>query len=60
VYDVIGQKVATLVAEHQQPGYKSIVWNSQNENGESLGSGMYFYRMVAGDFIQSRKLVLIK
>jgi hypothetical protein len=55
VYNVLGQMVCTLVDEHQTAGQKSVNWNP----GE-LASGIYFYRLQAGDFIQTRKMTLIR
>lgn len=55
VYNVLGQEVATLVNEAQEPGFKNVQWNAS-----SVASGMYFYRLEAGDFVETRKLVLLK
>jgi hypothetical protein len=55
VYDVAGRRVATLVKRDMSPGYYTEVFN-----GAGLASGVYFYRLQAGDFIQTRKLVLLK
>ncbi|MBN1162992.1 MAG: T9SS type A sorting domain-containing protein [Candidatus Krumholzibacteriota bacterium] len=55
VFNILGQKVAILVDERQEAGYKTISWNAG-----SLSSGIYFYRLRAGDFRQTRKMVLLK
>jgi hypothetical protein len=55
LYNTLGQEVATLVNEEQQAGYKSVVWN-----GTGFASGMYFYRLQAGEFVDVRKLLLLK
>ncbi|MBN1164054.1 MAG: S8 family serine peptidase [Candidatus Krumholzibacteriota bacterium] len=55
VYDVLGRKVATLVDGFQAAGEKSITWNAGN-----LASGVYFYRLNAGDFMQTRKMLLLR
>jgi hypothetical protein len=60
IYNILGQKVQTLVNEHQQAGYKRIEWDSKNERGEEVASGIYFYRIKAGEFVNSRKMVLLK
>ena len=60
VYNMLGQVVATLVDESQTAGYKSVVWNGRNDSGAALGSGMYLYRMTAGKFVTTKKMLLLK
>ncbi len=60
VINVIGQKVKTLVDKHQGIGSYSINWNSTNYNGDSVANGIYFYRIKAGDFIMTKKMLLIR
>lgn len=55
VYNVLGQQVATLVNEVKQPGSYEVQWDASG-----LGSGMYFYRLQAGEFVQARKLLLLR
>ncbi len=55
VYNVVGQKVATLVDGQQKAGYKVATWNAQD-----LASGVYFYKLTAGDYSSIRKMVLLK
>jgi len=55
VYDLLGREVTTLVNENKPAGDYSIQFD-----GSKLVSGIYFYRMQAGDFVQSKKLVLLK
>lgn len=55
VYNILGQKVASLVNEHQKAGYKLARWDAS-----SFASGIYFYRLKAGDFTKTRKMVLIR
>ena len=55
VYNTVGQQVARLVNEQQQSGYHEATFR-----GEGLASGVYFYRIQAGDFVASRKLLLLK
>ncbi|MFI5251198.1 MAG: T9SS type A sorting domain-containing protein [Bacteroidota bacterium] len=60
IYDVLGQEVVTLVDEMQSAGYKNVSWRSVNSAGLSVPSGMYFYRIQAGSFTQTKKLILLK
>jgi C1A family cysteine protease len=55
IYNILGQKVSTLEQGHQKAGYKIARWDAS-----SLSSGIYFYRLQASDFVQTRKMVLLK
>ncbi len=55
IYNLLGQKVATLVDEYQRAGYRSVRWDARG-----LASGVYLYRLQAGDFTAVKKLVVIK
>ena len=61
VYNVVGQPVRTLVAEHQSAGHYAVEWDATNDSGHSLSSGMYFYRLQAGGaFLEVKKMLLLK
>ena len=60
IYDVLGQKVRTLVQQVEPAGYHSAMWDGRDEGGSALAGGMYFYRLQAGEFTQTRKLLLVK
>ena len=61
VYNVVGQPVRTLVAEHQSAGRYVVEWDATNDSGHSLSSGMYFYRLQAGgEFLEAKKMLLLK
>lgn len=60
VYNVLGQRVATLVDRPMQAGYHRVIWNSSATSNMSVASGVYFIRMEAPDFVKSQKIVLIK
>ena len=60
VYDVAGRLIRTLVDNPVQTGHHSVVWNGVDARGESVSSGVYFYRMIAGDRTITRKLVVVK
>jgi len=55
IYDLLGRKVIALVSETQDAGYKTVQWDATN-----VPSGMYFYQIRAGEFVQTRKMVLLK
>ncbi len=60
VYDANGRLVRTLVDETRPIGRSEVVWDGRNDSGTSVGSGVYFYRLDAGKFSESRKMVLLK
>jgi N-acetylneuraminic acid mutarotase len=55
IYDVLGNEVATLVNEEKPAGVYEVMWNAEN-----LSSGVYFYQLKAGDFVATKKLLLLK
>jgi flagellar hook assembly protein FlgD len=60
VYNTLGQVVATLVEKPQVAGRYTVRWDGLNSNREMVGSGVYFYRMVADDFQDIKRMLLIK
>ncbi len=60
VYDMMGRVVTTLVSETLPAGNHKYAWNARGDNGETLSSGVYLYRIVAGNFVSTRKMVLLK
>ena len=60
VYNVLGQKVATIANGHFQAGTHEAVWNGTDESGSAVGSGIYFYRITTSDFEQTKKMILMK
>ncbi|MBI4548287.1 MAG: T9SS type A sorting domain-containing protein, partial [Ignavibacteriae bacterium] len=59
IYNLLGQRIRTLVDEEQRTGVHAVVWTGINDIGYSVASGVYIYRLRAGDFISNRKLLLI-
>ena len=59
VYDVLGKEVAALVNGRQEAGSYSVTFNTNNGT-RSLSSGVYFYRLDAGSFVSTKKLILMK
>lgn len=60
VYNVLGQEVRSLVNARQTAGKKEIVWDGRNNIGQAVSSGVYIYRIEAGNFVQSRKMMFLK
>jgi hypothetical protein len=60
VYDVSGRLVRTLVDGFEESGVKSVVWNGRDDRGHGVSSGVYFYRMDAPGFSQTRKMLLLQ
>jgi len=60
VFNILGQKVRTLVDARQEAGYKSILWNGLNDAGNQVASGTYIYIIKAADFKKTKRMTLIK
>lgn len=60
VYNMLGQAVRTLFAGQVQRGIHSVQWDGMNDSGVKMSSGTYIYRMKAGEFVQSKKMILLK
>lgn len=60
IYNIRGQKVKTLVDGFEAAGHKVVIWDGTNEEGEQVASGVYFYRLDAGEFTATKKMVLLR
>ena len=60
VYNLSGQLVRSLVSGKEKAGYKHVSWDGRSENGSRTSSGVYFYRLEAGSFAGTRKLVVVR
>ena|GEM_PF-3492478 len=60
IYNMLGQQVRSLVNDVQEAGYYSVTWNGHNNTGQEVSSGLYLYRIQAGEFVETRKLILMK
>ncbi|MDC3166248.1 T9SS type A sorting domain-containing protein [Candidatus Marinimicrobia bacterium] len=60
IYDMLGNTINELVNEVQNSGYKSIQWNATNNQGEPVSAGVYLYKIQAGDFVDTKKMILSK
>ena len=60
IYDMLGNVVYNLVNTNQSSGYKSVQWNATNNQGEPVSAGVYLYKIQAGDFVDTKKMILLK
>ena len=60
IYDMKGRIIKTLVNSSQTAGHKTIQWNATNEQNKPVSAGLYLYRVQAGEFRQTRKMLLLK
>ena len=60
IYNIMGQEIMRWDEQNAQAGFYQKIWNGRNKFGVPVGSGVYFYTIIAGDFVQTRKMVLVK
>lgn len=60
IYNILGQEVRTLVNESQKPGSYIITWDGRDEYGNEVSGGLYFYRLEAGEWTATRRMLLLK
>ena len=60
IFDVLGSEVIKLVDDDQHYGYKKIIWDGKNSNGNVVAPGVYFYRAELGSLIETKKMILLK
>ena len=60
IYNILGQRVRVLVDEYQNSGLKSVNWDGKDNQGREVAGGVYFYSIKAGDFEQTKKMILLK
>ena len=60
IYDMMGNVINNLVKSKQSSGFKSLQWNSTNNQGQPVSAGVYLYTIEAGDFRQTKKMILLK
>jgi flagellar hook assembly protein FlgD len=60
VYNMLGQKVKTLVNEYQNAGFRVVDWNGRNEEGYEVASGLYLYRFETPNYSDTKKMILLR
>lgn len=60
VFNIKGEKVRTLIDDRYPAAHHQVSWNGTNDRGQQVGSGVYFYRMIADDYSSIRKMILLK
>jgi len=60
IYNELGQEVTRLVDDVQPEGFHEVRWNGLNSSGATVGTGIYFYQLRADDFVQVKKMILVK
>ncbi|MEL1226422.1 MAG: DUF1565 domain-containing protein [Candidatus Neomarinimicrobiota bacterium] len=60
IYDMMGKVVASLVNGQQSAGFKTLQWDATNQSGMPISAGLYIYTIQAGEFNQTRKMILLK
>ncbi len=58
VYNVSGQRIKTLVNEHREAGFYTVHWDGRSEDNQWVSNGVYFCRMVAGEYVSVKKILL--
>jgi len=60
IYDMLGREVKTLINQTQDAGYRSVIWDATNDYGKPVSAGIYLYQIHAGEYISTKKMVLLK
>ena len=60
IYDMLGRQVKTLINQTQDAGYRSVIWDATNNYGKPVSAGIYLYQIQAGEYMQTKKMVLLK
>ena len=60
IYDMLGRQVKTLINQTQDAGYRSVIWDATNDYGKLVSAGIYLYQIQAGEYIQTKKMLLLK
>jgi flagellar hook assembly protein FlgD len=59
IYNVFGQRIKTLVNEPKDVGYYTVHWDGRSQDGKQVSNGVYFCRMIAGEYTSVKKILLM-
>ena len=60
IYNILGQEIRTLVDEPKDAGYYTVTWDGKDSQGQNVSSGVYFYRLQTENFVETKKMVLMR
>jgi hypothetical protein len=60
IYNIIGRRVTTLADEYLCAGHKLVTWDGKDDSGKEVSSGVYFYKITAGDYSETKKMIFMK
>jgi hypothetical protein len=60
IFNILGQRVKTLINAPHDPGPHQVVWDGTNDNGERVSTGVYFYRLITKNFLTTKKMIYVK
>ena len=60
IYNVLGQRIKTLIDKKLKPGHYNVQWNGQDERNREVPSGFYVYRIKAGNYLKAKKMIMVK
>jgi len=60
VFDILGHQISEITNRLYKAGSHQILWDGKNQQGQAVASGLYIYRIEAGDFVQGKKMLLLK
>lgn len=60
IFNILGEKVKTLIDQHLKAGRQLVEWDGKDESGEEVASGIYFYRLQTDNFTETKKMVLMR
>ena len=60
IFDISGNKIKNLINTYYTPSHRSIQWNATNDQGEPVSTGVYFYRIQTGDYVDTKKMIFLK